>query len=305
MVAMNKYKKFLEEKISNSSFDSLPFFNANKLLKQSKLKKVSVRVLPRNKGELFFFQFKKHTYKVGTAFKNNFCMYSLNSSGEAIGENCPFCDFLKENKGVIDDKIYTKLSSKDAYIMAVYNYADDEIQKYEVNYYGITDILTSMQKLDDEFDPDEDGFDLIFEKDENGYAKVTSATPPEETLESIKKVSEKFAETVPDVENEVIPKNKEKYMKVLKAALEYAVKAYVPTFAAELNTDEDDEEEVKYTKKRKKNFDPNEDDDEEEDEEIEKGDSSKKSKMNVNDVDDEEDDDVEDIREFIRKKKKL
>ena len=184
---------------------------------------------------------------------------------------------------------------------------EEEYEYLEKNKLCNLSLNISICANDDDgcIDPDEDGFDLIFEKDENGYAKVTSATPPEETLESIKKVSEKFAETVPDVENEVIPKNKEKYMKVLKAALEYAVKAYVPTFAAELNTDEDDEEEVKYTKKRKKNFDPNEDDDEEEDEEIEKGDSSKKSKMNVNDVDDEEDDDVEDIREFIRKKKKL
>lgn len=302
-MSMSKYKKFLEEK-TNSSFDSLPFFNPNKLLKQTKNKKVLARVVPRGNNELFFYQFKKHTYKIGTAFKNNFCMYSLNSSGETIGESCPFCDFLKENKDVIESKINTKLSSKDAYVMVIYNYLDDELQKYEVNYYGITDILTAMQKLDEEFDPDEDGFDLVFEKDDNGYAKVTDAIPPEVSIKSIKKESDKFNGDIPNIEEEVIPKNKEKYIKTLKAALEYAVKAYLPTFASDLN-DEDNEEEISYTKKNKKNFDPNEDGDDDgvDDGGVEEETSSKKSKININN-DDDDDDDVEDIREFIRKKKK-
>jgi hypothetical protein len=145
--------------------------------------------------------------------------------------------------------------------MAVYNYSDDEIQKYEVNYYGITDILTTLQKLDEDFDPDLEGFDLVFEKDENGFAKVTHAIPPEVTIEEIKKSSKNFSEATVDVEKEVIPKFKDKYLKTLKASFDYALKAFLPTFT---NSSEQSEKEKKLGQKR--SFDPNEEDEEIEEE---------------------------------------
>lgn len=298
MTPMNKYKKFLEEKISSGNTEGINYFNPNSILKNSKSKKILARVLPRGKGELFFFQFKKHSYKVGTAFKNNFCMYSLDSSGETVGSTCPFCDFLKENKEIIDKKIYTKLSSKDAYIMAVYNYSDDEIQKYEVNYYGITDILTTLQKLDEDFDPDLEGFDLVFEKDENGFAKVTHAIPPEVTIEEIKKSSKNFSEATVDVEKEVIPKFKDKYLKTLKASFDYALKAFLPTFTN--SSEQSDEREE--TRSKKRSFDPNEEDEEIEEETFNE---SKKTKIAIDAKDDEEDDEeIEDIKNFLKNRKK-
>lgn len=302
---LNKYKKLLEEKTSNnSSFDGtdfLPFFNPNRLLQKSKSKQVVVRILPRKNNELFFMQFKKHSFKVGTAYKNNFCPYSLDSSGERIGNSCPFCDFVSNNKDILDKSVFSKLGSKDSHIMAIYNYVDDEVQKYEVNYYGITDILTAMQNLDDEFDPDEEGFDLIFERDNKGYAKAVNAIAPELKLSAIAKDSNSYNGETPAIENEVIPKNIDKYYKKLKVSFEYALKAFAPSFANKetltSNNDSDDDTENYKTVSSKKNYDPQDDDD------VNVVTKSSNIQVSNDDSDDEDDDDIADIKEFLKKRK--
>ena len=99
-----------------------------------------VRVLPNAEG-MFFFQTKKHQYKVGSTWKNTLCPLSRNSAGKTLSNTCPFCDFLQENSKNIDKDAVYALRAKDSYTILVYNPVDDELQKYEVNDYGLTDIL--------------------------------------------------------------------------------------------------------------------------------------------------------------------
>ena len=188
-MTMNKYMKLLmEKKKATQTLDSsstgerkyLRYFNPNKYVKNDD--SIYVRVLPR-KNDLFFVQFKKHSFKIGTSWKNAFCFYSRNSQGEIIGTECPFCDFLEENKNSLKKDTVYKLSAKNSHILLVYNYQADEVQKYEVNDYGITDILVAMQAgldLDDETsnDVDIEGFDLYFKKGASGYAEVYKVEKP-------------------------------------------------------------------------------------------------------------------------------
>lgn len=312
MSALSKYKQLLEEKTSSTGGkDFLPFFNPNKLIKASKRGNGVVRILPRDNNEMFFYQYKKHSYKVGTAYKNYFCPMSLNSSGEVVGNSCPFCDFVKENKEILDKTVYSKLNAKDSYMMAVYNYVDDEVQKYEVNYYGMTDILTAMQKLDEDFDPDVEGFDLVFEKDKDGYAKAVSASAPEVSLKELAKGADGFDGTLPDVEEEAIPSSIDKYMKTINTAFDYAVKAFAPTFASPSkkskkveDDDSDDDNEVRTViTKRGRAYDPNEDDD---DDHPDKEDIKpiNKKKVEVEDDNDDDDDEISDIKNFLKNRKK-
>lgn len=309
MSALSKYKQLLEEKISSTGGkDFLPFFNPNKLIKASKRGNGVVRILPRDNNEMFFYQYKKHSYKVGTAYKNYFCPMSLTSSGEVVGTSCPFCDFVKENKEILDKAVSSKLNAKDSYTMAVYNYVDDEIQKYEVNYYGMTDILTAMQKLDEDFDPDIEGFDLFFEKDKEGYAKAVSASASEVSLKELAKEADGFDGKLPDVEQEAIPSSIEKYMKTINTAFDYAVKAFAPTFASpskkgkkvEVEDDDEDNEVKTVITKKGRTYDPNEDDNNEQEDEK----PTTKKKIAVEEDDDGDDDEISDIKNFLKNRKK-
>lgn len=342
MANVNKYAKFLEKKTKElegkGSFEKreyLPFFNPTKYLGKMGKKPVVARVLPR-KGELFFLQFKKHAFKVGTTWKITTCTYSKNAEGESIGTSCPFCDFIEENKKELDKDLAYKLKAKDSYTLLVYNYNEDEVQKYEVNDYGISDILMALQKLDDDFDPDEEGFELVFTKDpKTGYSRIDSAVEPEETIEELMEKSEKFKE-IPDLEKEVLPVVTEGLMKVIDNTFEYGLKAFAPTYAKKGSSNDDSDDEEKVTKATKfnknvRNYDPNDDDmnmdedgeevksknklktkpkvdeDEEEEEEVK---PKTKTKVKVeddsedNNNDSDSDDDVEDIKAFIRNRKK-
>jgi len=300
-MVMNKYMKLLMEKkktiqVSNSDTNSekrkyLPYFNPNKYVKGDA--SIYVRVLPR-KNDLFFIQFKKHSFKIGTSWKNAFCFYSRNSQGEIVGNECPFCDFIEENKTSLNKDTVYKLTAKNSYMFLVYNYQTNEVLKYEVNDYRITDILVAMQAglgLDDENSGiiDQEGFDLYFKKGTSGYADIYKVEKPTVALSDIIKKTE-----IPDLESEVIPPFIEPIKKSIRSTFELAINVFEPTFVSK-NKEKDNKEEISINNNDESVFDPNaiEDDIEELD-----------TKSEIIDSDDF-DSDVEDIKNFLKNRKKL
>lgn len=296
---MNNYKKILMEKkkllqVSEQSTDTkerkyLNYFNPNKYVKTNS--NFFVRVLPR-KNDLFFLQFQKHSFKVGATWKNAFCFYSRGADGEIIGKECPFCDFIEENKAELNPDTVYKLKARNSHMLLVYNYDADEVQKYEVNDYGITDILAALQTCleneEDEFDVDIEGFDLYFKKGNSGYAEVWKAEKPSVILKDIMKNSKNFHE-IPNLEAEVIPPFNDTVLKSIRSTFELAVSIFEPTFAKKSKKEESDEDEFGDAILPKEKFDPNEEDFDVEDEVIET---------------DDDDEDVEDIRNFLKNRKK-
>jgi len=237
-MALNRYQKLLQEKskgtttIDNeskesSSKHSIPFFNPNKLISSNP--NLTVRVLPNKKG-MFFYQFKKHSFKMGS-WKNAFCMKSRTGDGEPVSDSCIFCEFINENGKELSKEANYAFKAKDSYMILVYNPISDEVQKYEFNEYGLIDILTSIDKLGENFNPDIDGFDLKFKKDGN-YSKIDKAILPSMTIDEIMEESNNFKE-IPDLESEVIPsaKNRKNTEKYIESLFELAIEAFAPQFS--------------------------------------------------------------------------
>lgn len=297
-MTMNKYMKLLmEKKKATQTLDSsstgerkyLRYFNPNKYVKNDD--SIYVRVLPR-KNDLFFVQFKKHSFKIGASWKNAFCFYSRNSQGEIIGTECPFCDFIEENKHSLNRDTIYKLGVKNSHMFLVYNYQTNEVLKYEVNDYQITDVLVAMQAglgLDDESSEivDREGFDLYFKKGASGYAEVYKVEKPSVAISEIMKKTE-----IPDLEEEVIPSFTESVRKSIRSTFELAISVFEPTFISKTEEAEDDHEDFAYDTD-KNEFDPNAIDETEE----------FNSENEIIDSDDF-DDDVEDIKNFLRSRKK-
>ena len=294
----NKYMKLLmEKKKATQTLDSsstgerkyLRYFNPNKYVKNDD--SIYVRVLPR-KNDLFFVQFKKHSFKIGASWKNAFCFYSRNSQGEIIGTECPFCDFIEENKHSLNRDTIYKLGVKNSHMFLVYNYQTNEVLKYEVNDYQITDVLVAMQAglgLDDESSEivDREGFDLYFKKGASGYAEVYKVEKPSVAISEIMKKTE-----IPDLEEEVIPPFTESVRKSIRSTFELAISVFEPTFISKTEEAEDDHEDFAYDTDENE-FDPNAIDETEE----------FNFENEIIDSDDF-DDDVEDIKNFLRNRKK-
>lgn len=295
---MNKYMKLLmEKKKATQTLDSsstgerkyLRYFNPNKYVKNDD--SIYVRVLPR-KNDLFFVQFKKHSFKIGASWKNAFCFYSRNSQGEIIGTECPFCDFIEENKHSLNRDTIYKLRVKNSHMFLVYNYQTNEVLKYEVNDYQITDVLVAMQAglgLDDESSEivDREGFDLYFKKGASGYAEVYKVEKPSVAISKIMKKTE-----IPDLEEEVIPPFTESVRKSIRSTFELAISVFEPTFINKTEEAENGHEDFAYDADENE-FDPNAIDETEE----------FNSENEIIDSDDF-DDDVEDIKNFLRNRKK-
>lgn len=295
---MNKYMKLLmEKKKATQTLDSsstgerkyLRYFNPNKYVKNDD--SIYVRVLPR-KNDLFFVQFKKHSFKIGASWKNAFCFYSRNSQGEIIGTECPFCDFIEENKHSLNRDTIYKLGVKNSHMFLVYNYQTNEVLKYEANDYQITDVLVAMQAglgLDDESSEivDREGFDLYFKKGASGYAEVYKVEKPSVAISEIMKKTE-----IPDLEEEVIPPFTESVRKSIRSTFELAISVFEPTFINKTEEAENGHEDFAYDADENE-FDPNAIDETEE----------FNSENEIIDSDDF-DDDVEDIKNFLRNRKK-
>jgi len=296
-MALDKYKKFMKEKLASGSTETktngekkkyLSYYNPNSQL-TNVVKEVVVRVLPNRNG-LFFQQFRKHSFKIGTR-KNAVCMYSRDAHGETVGTECPFCDFLEENKKLLDKETAYTLSAKDNYMILVYNHVVDEIQKYEVNDYGITDVLSALQALED-LDPDEEGFNLHFRKDSKGYAKVFKASKPENSIEDLLSRSKNVKE-IPDIFKETIPTPNKFIMDSIHSLFELAISAFAPTFSSDNSSNTESEK----VEEDVTDYDPNADD-------FESDKSTSNKDVFVPQEDTPDDSGIDDIKDFLEKRKK-
>lgn len=268
----NKYKKFINSKQNNAAVEDfsggtkrkfLDFYSPHKELTGKD--KCFCRVLPnKNSGHYFFYEFKKHTFKYGSTYKTAVCTYSTNPLTESsLSDGCKFCDFINENKSSLSQDVVKKLQAKEAQVMLVYNYAADSVQKYETNYYGFMDITVLLSKLIEEgVSIDEEGFDLIFERDSNGYAKAVEAHAPKISLEDLFAKSVNVKE-IPDLFGECVPNITPKWQASIDSVFEYGLKAFAPTFAANTNnaTDYTDQTQSapRQTTSNVSEYDPNAD----------------------------------------------
>lgn len=325
VVAKNKYQKFMAEKeklietiSSNGSANSsgkferkefLPFFNPNKMFINKD--QVIVRILPNKDG--FYYEFKKHMFKIGETFKQFVCMYSYDENGKKLGETCPMCDFLESHSNELDKKIFWTLSSKNVYMIFVYNPYAKQIQKYETNDYGIVNITKALIDLLEsgvEFDPDEEGFDIIFKKDEKGFAKVVEALAPDKSAKDIVNMATNTNE-IKEFMEEIMPFAKSYILKQINATYQLAVNSFAPTFSSEEFLADINENNKEINKKEVNEIIDNSFG---KDENI-KTESFKTTKMTVDDEEDEEeihdnendeddDEQVNDIKSFLRNRKR-
>ena len=251
MVAINKLHKFLAEKEKaiketaenggGNNYEKkefLPFFNPNKMF--GNRDEVIVRVLPNK--ESFYQEYKKHMFTIGT-FKQSVCFNSIGADGEKLGEHCPFCDFLKEHKEELDRETAWNFTPRTVYMMFVFNPYAKQIQKYETNDYGIVDITKPLVELLDsgaDFDPDKEGFDIVFRKDKK-YARVVEVLAPEESIEDVLKRSTNTQE-IKGFFEEIMPFQPEFTMKQSNSLFEQAINAFAPSFAGKVSVSDPDTE---------------------------------------------------------------
>ena len=226
------------------------YYNPNKSIVGKD--EVFVRVIPNKKG-MFFVPYKRHSFKIGT-WKNAVCGFSLTPSGESYLSTCPFCEFVNENKdSLTKDSIY-QLSQKDQYMSLVYDPWTDEMLKYDFNDYALTDILTALYKLGEDFDPDAEGFNLYFKKSSSGYAEIYKVSEPEETVKEL--LSKSQVVEIPDLTTLVFPPLNKFIENQIQSAFQLAVNVFAPTFNS---TSSEFESEAEETENFQSNYDPNED----------------------------------------------
>lgn len=295
MNILDKYKKYSESKAQTSNneessggYTKFAYYNPAKHVDEhgkeynngnKTVKRAVVRVLPnKREGEFFFYEFQKHRFKVGAVNKTAFCLYSTNpENGDTVYNKCPFCDFIEENHESISQDQIKALRSKESQIMFVYVYSEDEVKKYETNYYSNTKMMPMVIKLiEDGVDIEHEGFDLIFEKDGSNWPDIIEARAPKHTLAEILEKSAQVNE-FPDLWDNVVPKVSENFIKSINSTFEYGIKALCPTFAKN-DSSQIEYDAVEESYSSASSYDPNADDD--------SMSSSKTSKIMVDDDDD-------------------
>ena len=212
----------------------LPFFSPNKMF--GNRDEVVVRVLPNKEG--FYHEYKKHMMKIGT-FKQSICLHSLDENGKEISNNCPFCEFLNEYKNELSKEAGWAFMPKTSYLMLVFNPYAKQVQKWETNDYGIVDITKLLvERLDEnsDFNPDEQGFDLVFRK-EGQYAKPVELLIPEADVEEVLDMSTNVKE-IRDFYGEIMPFSLSYTVKQSNALFEQAVNAFAPSLSGKFHTTE-------------------------------------------------------------------
>ena len=248
MNVLDKYKKYVESKETGneegtSSYAKYAYYNPSKHIEEygkpfkkgnTSVNRVIVRVLPNAvKNDYFFYEFKKHRYKVGATTKSAFCLYSINpTTGDKIHNKCPFCDFLDENRESISKEIFKAMAPKEFQMMLVYVYDKDEIQKYETNYYANTKIMPLVIKLiESGVNIEEEGFDIVFEREGKNWPEIFDVREAKVPLESIFSNSVNYNE-IPSLYEIAVPAYSDVFYKSIESTFEYGVKALCPTFAA-------------------------------------------------------------------------
>lgn len=230
---MGKYSDLWQKKQSEgetnalqNGFASLPklgWYNPNKAVKSSDKGTAIVRVLPVEGRDTWYFEFKRHSFKAGT-WRNGLCLESKDANNETVG-SCPICEFLEEHKDELKGTDSEKsLKAKSAYALIVYDYAEKELKRLELNYYGFMDILASIIKNEDEeFEAliDTEGFNLHYATDENGWAKIAGVNRGKKTVAEIKEAL--GLSKIPDVIAYTMPISVASAEKYLNSLLDIAI----------------------------------------------------------------------------------
>ena len=343
MNILDKYKKYDNSKRQQSqqqheSLDRIEFYNPGKHIdstgktytneKGKTVKRAIVRVLPNNrKGEFFFYEYMKHRVKIGAVTKTALCLHTINpETGDRFSDSCPFCDFISENRNHAPEHAIKAMLPKEAQVMLVYVYSSDSVQKYETNYYGNIKLMPKVIKLiEDGVDIESEGFDLIFEKEGNGWPEVYDVRAPKYSLEDIFKKS-KVLKEIPDTWKLLVHEITDKYKETIYSTFSYCINALCPSFSDEYSSvpigdavvdhkkddDVDDFSDVTFSSSY--TYDPNDDDSDAvspvDDADLGIGVVSandaiikKQEENSTSDIDDMED--LTDIQEFVEKFKKM
>lgn len=260
---LNKYQKFMKGKASNQTTansvgekekkDYIKFYNPNRSITGKD--EIFVRVIPNKKG-MFFVPYKRHSFKIGV-WKNAICGFSPTPSGESYLSTCPFCEFVNENKDSLTKDAVYQLSQKDQYMSLIYDPWTDEMLKYDFNDYALTDILTALYKLGEDFDPDVEGFNLHFKKGSSGYAEIHKVSAPEETVKEL--LSKSQVVEIPDLVTLVFPPLNKFIENQIQSTFQLAVNVFAPTFNTDSKESETDDEE--NVNDFQSDYDPNDDSD--------------------------------------------
>lgn len=196
------------EQDNDVSLPKLNWFKPNMAVKSSEKGTYMVRVLPVKTTGSWFVEFKKHSIKIGSAWKNAFCLDTKDKNDEPIG-SCPICDFLHNEAEAIEGNNNVKqVRNRDAYSLVVFDYKEKTFLLYELNYYGFRDVLGAIVANEDpEFEEsiDTEGFNLHFDTDDNGYARVMGVSKGKKTIEEI--LESVGVEDIPDAYNYAFPRN--------------------------------------------------------------------------------------------------
>ena len=243
-MSLNKYKDFLDKKIKPNMQNDvgekrkyLPFFNPKTSLMQSGQSVIAVRVLPMPGYSNFFIQYLKHGFKIENSWKYVICSNTETKDGKKLAHSCPICNFVNDYKEELDKDVVYKLSPKNSYTFLIYNPVTKQLEKFETNDYGISDVITALTAIEEEFDPDKDGFKLFFSNDSNGYPKAVKAEISKKSVEEFKK---EFlgGNDLPDVYGEIIPSQMQYISKLQNSILDLAINFFAPTYAKEVSNEE-------------------------------------------------------------------
>lgn len=241
----NKYAAIFEKKKAvvesesgnNSKGKYLTFFQPKKELDKG-IDKLQIRVLPGD--NMFYEEYQRHMFRTPNGqYKIATCLDSVKSNGERYSKDkCPICQFIEDNGRDMKKENREMLYAKSSFVMLVYNKYADDIQKYEVNNFGLLEILGALETLGDDFDPDKNGFDIYieYEVSSNGkrYVKITGASKPIETIDEIMSKSKNFKERRNVMEETYPDINWAK--KNIVSVLTVFVESYEPTFANMLSS---------------------------------------------------------------------
>ena len=204
---------------SSGGLPKLKWFYPNKAVKATESGKYYVRVLPIESASTWYFEFKKHSIKIGT-WKNCLCINETSTK-------CPVCDFLVFNEDKLEGNTNVKsLIAKDHYAILVYDYVTKECLRLELNHYGFMDVLGAIIANEDEnFEAniDKEGFNLYYDKDENGWAKIAGVKQGKKLISDIKE--ELQISSFPNIKDYTVPINLNGISKVLTGIVNLAINA--------------------------------------------------------------------------------
>lgn len=294
----DKLKKDVSGNINNNTFTKsvLSYTRVKEDLNNAKEHKVRYRVIYNDIVDDFFVQYEKHFFKLGSTWKGVLCFHKKS------GYTCPICDFLENNKKVLDGPF--KYRANINFNVLVFNYRSKKLEKLSVNNQEMMNILSmSFDSGIDISENKKDGFDVYYKLNDRGYQEILGVKEPEKTLEellSVRKDDVELSVATKEVYNDVNPTNTDYFYNSAVGILELLINVNCPDLGDVL---------VKYEVKKKKNDKKKDvEEDNDEDESTTKNvifDDDDNDEINKNDDEVEEEEEEEEEKPLNKKSKIL